>query len=48
MYGYVYPVYGCQGNNDGYGFIWGILIVIFIIFLLFWGFNSQSGNRCSR
>lgn len=48
MYGYAYPVYGYQNNNYGYGFIWGILIVIFIIFLLFWGFNSQSGNKCCR
>ncbi len=47
MYGYVYPVYGYQNNNNNYDFIWGILIVIFIIFLLFWGFN-RSGNRCSN
>lgn len=46
MYGYAYPVYGYQNNNDGYGFIWGILIVVFIIFLLFWGFGS--GNRCNN
>ncbi|MBP3635513.1 MAG: hypothetical protein J6J17_03535 [Bacilli bacterium] len=44
MYGYAYPVYGYQDNN-GSNFIWGILIVIFIIFLLFWGFGSNRGNR---
>lgn len=45
MYGYAYPVYGYQNNNDGCGFIWGILIVVFIIFLLFWGFGAGSRNN---
>lgn len=48
MYGYAYPVYGYQNNNDGYGFIWGILIVVFIIFLLFWGFGSSNRNNNCR
>lgn len=45
MYGgYVYPVYGYQNNNGGYGIIWGIIIVVFILFLLFWGFGSCNNN----
>lgn len=45
MYGYAYPVYGYEGNNNSYGLIWGIIIVVVIIFLLFWGFGSCRGNR---
>lgn len=43
MYGY--PVYAYQGNQDGFGFIWAIIIVVFILFFLFWGFGSCKGNR---
>lgn len=45
MGGYLYPVYGYQENNNGCGFIWGIIIVVVIIFLLFWGFGSCRGNH---
>lgn len=41
MYGYPY---GYQGN-DGFGFLWAIIIVIFIIFLLFWGFGKDRQCR---
>ena len=45
-YPYPYPVYGYQGNNDGYnsGWIWGILIILFILFFFFWGGNTGRGN----
>lgn len=50
MYGYgypcpVYPPCGCQGNG-GYGFIWAIIIVVFIVFFL-----CRTGNEpghCDR
>ena len=43
-YQYLYPYqgYGYQQNNGGYGFVWGIIIVVFIIFLLFWGFGAVN------
>lgn len=48
MYYYGYP--GCgygYNNNDGFGSIWAIIIVIFILFLLFGGFNQgRPHNDC--
>ena len=42
QYPYPYQGYGYQQNNGGYGFVWGIIIVVFIIFLLFWGFGAVN------
>lgn len=39
---YPYSYYGYQQNNGDYGFVWGIIIVVVIIFLLFWGFGSSN------
>ena len=36
QYPYPYQGYGYQQNNGGYGFVWGI------IFLLFWGFGAVN------
>ena len=48
MFGYGYPgYYGNQGCGYGYGenngWIW-IVLIIFIIFFLCWGNNSNRGN----
>lgn len=40
---------GCSNGNDGLGgssWGWGIIIVLFIIFFLFWGGNGNRGNAC--
>ena len=42
QYPYPYQGYGYQQNNGGSGFVWGISIVVFIIFLLFWGFGAVN------
>lgn len=45
---YGYPMYGYgYGNNqnENYSFIWGIIIVVFILFILFGGFNQGRPNR---
>lgn len=43
-----YPMYCCQGNNEGSGFswFWAIIIIIFIIFVLNGGFNSRNNAIC--
>lgn len=52
MYGCGCPVYGYpgMGYNDGNnsGWIWAIIIVVFIIFFLFCGNNWNSGNNCNN
>lgn len=40
-----YPVYPYPVNDNNYGYIWAILIVIFILFFLFWGFSPNRGNN---
>lgn len=46
MYGYGWPVCGCQGNNDGSNSSWlWIVIIVFVVFFLIWGNNSNSGQR---
>ena len=44
-YGYGYPMYGYQGGcgNDGFSSWWAIIIVIFVIFFVFCGNNSNRG-----
>lgn len=37
-----YPGYGYGQSNGGYSFVWGIIIVVVIIFLLFWGFGTVN------
>ncbi len=47
MYGYAYPMYGYPtgySDNNNSGWIWAIIIVIFVIFFLFWGSGSCSRN----
>ena len=44
MCGYNYPYYAYPNNNEGFNSIWGIIIVIFILFLLFGGFGPGRGN----
>ena len=41
---YGYPNMGCCDNNNS-GWIWAIIIVIFIIFFLSWGNNWGPGNN---
>ncbi len=52
MYGYGYPVYCCQGNNDGFGngssWIWAIILVVIIIFFLCSGNGFTNNQGCCR
>mgnify|MGYP004524118703 FL=1 len=44
-YGYGYPVCYNQGynNNDGFGSSWlWIIIILFILFFIFGGFNTRE------
>lgn len=47
MIGYGYPVYGYQSCNQGNNqsnSSWGIIIILFLIFLIFFGNNGRCNN----